>query len=138
MSELADEAKRKAWEDLPEEIRNARADPAELPLKVLLFNWQGKSQRMPKQVFCQSKARGLLLIRTLGEVGDGLYADLIQQIAASAISAEERAALPEAIEQWGLRNDREWMYKGRAARFVADLRQGKKTAAPIKCGKART
>jgi hypothetical protein len=138
VGELADEAKRTAWEDLPEATRKARTDPAALPLQVLLFAWHHQYQRVPEQVFCQSRARGLLLIRTLGEVGDGLYADLIQRIAASALSAEERSALPAAIEQWGGRNDKGWMYQGRAAKLVADLEQGKKTAAPIKCAKART
>lgn len=138
VSELLDEAKRKAWEDLPEEIRKARDDPAALPLQIMLFAWHHRYQRVPEQVFCQSEARRLLLIRTLGEVGGNLYSDLIEQIAASPLSAEEREALPAAIEQWGRRNDREWMYEGRAARLVAEFRQGKKMAAPIKCGRTRT
>ncbi|HYJ83216.1 MAG TPA: hypothetical protein VEW26_10290, partial [Allosphingosinicella sp.] len=39
MTELGDEAKRKAWEDLPDETRRKRADPAALPIRVLLSSW---------------------------------------------------------------------------------------------------
>jgi hypothetical protein len=90
-----------------------------------------------EQVFCQSEARGLLLIRTFGEAGHKLHDKLILRIVASALSDEQRAALPEAIEQWGRRYDDFWMDKGRAARMVADFRAGKRTAAPIECSNAK-
>ncbi len=131
--ELKDEAKRKAWEALLEETRATQVDPAALPLQILLSAWHYKYSPGVDQVSCQSEKRGLLLIRTLGEVGDSLFSDLIQKIAASALSEEERAALPGAIEQWGRRNDRSWPYEGRAAGFLASFREGKRTAAPIPC-----
>lgn len=133
--ELGDEKKREAWEKRPEAAREAGVDPAALPLQILLSAWQQKHQPVLEQVFCQSEARRLLLIRTFGDVGDQLYGDLIRKIAASALSENERALLPGAIEHWGRRSDPSLVVADQAAALLAELRQGKRTGTPIECGK---
>lgn len=134
--ELLDEKKRKAWETLPEAEKRAGEDPAALPLRILLFVWGQKHQPVLEQVFCQGRELRLLLIRTFGEVASGLYGDLIGKIASSPLSAEERAALPEAIRHWARRSDPDTVTADHAARLLAGLRQGKRPGTPIQCASA--
>lgn len=135
VSELSDE-KTKAWDALPENLRNSRVDPAELPLQVLLSAYEAKNQPLLEQVFCQSEARGLLLIRAFGEAGDSLYTDLIRNIAASAMTEKQRALLPGALAQWAERN-KESLRSSIHSGLAADLRRGKQLGRPIDCGEAR-
>jgi hypothetical protein len=136
VGELSDETKRRAWENLPGDIREVRADPAALPLQSLLSAWSGERTPFLEQVFCQSEARGLLLIRAFGEAGDSLYTDLIRNIAASALTQKQRALLPAALAQWAERNNGS-LQSSIHSDLAADLRRGKQLGTPIECGKSR-
>ncbi|HEX8624334.1 MAG TPA: hypothetical protein VF782_04565 [Allosphingosinicella sp.] len=133
--ELNDEKKRQAWEKLPEADRQARDDPAALPLQVLLMAWQKRHEPVLEQVFCQSGARRRLLIRTFGEFASEIYDDLLKKIASSPLSQDERALLLEAIERWGRRSDPGMVTGDHAIELIANLRQGKRPATPIECRK---
>jgi hypothetical protein len=100
VSELGDEAKRKAWEALSESSSGTGADPAALPLQILLGSWEAKHEALVEQVFCQSEPRRLLLLREIGEWGRGNHQSLIEKIAASALSTEERAVFQTAMQRW--------------------------------------
>jgi hypothetical protein len=135
--ELNDERKRQAWEKLPEAGRQARDDPAALPLQVLLTAWQKRHEPVLEQVFCQSGARRRLLIRTFGEFASEIYEDLLKKIASSPLSQDERSLLLEAIEHWGRRSDPGMVTADHATELIANLRQGKRTTTPIECRKSR-
>ena len=132
VSELRDESKRRRWEGLPDEAREAATDPARLPLQILLSAWEAEHAAVLEEVFCQSETRRQLLIDAFGEAADGLYADLIAKIAASDISQDARALLPNAYVRWAARNDR--TIDGDEAGLLADLLREKRPAgAGIAC-----
>lgn len=134
VGELGGEGKAQAWTALSEDIGKATADPAELPLKILLSAWRSDRQPMLERLFCQGADRGLLLIHAFGEAGDSLYADLIRNIAASALTPEQRTALPGAITQWAKRN-RASLRSSIHSGLAADLRRGRRLGTPIECAR---
>jgi hypothetical protein len=138
VSELRDDAKRKAWEALPEETREGATDPGLLPLQVLLTAWEEEHGAVLEEVFCQSELRRLLLIAALGEVGEDIYEDLFGRIAASPLSEDERDLLPSALAKWTVRNSRigDWSDE-EAKRLAAALNGARSEGKPIVCAAGR-
>ena len=105
VAELRDAAKRRAWEALPAKEREGE-DPASLPLRVLLAGWTADNANVVGELFCQSEARRLLLIDTLGEEAGTLYGAMLADMAASDLSAEARDRLAHATLKYAARERR--------------------------------
>jgi len=106
VAELRDGAKRRAWEALPAKEREGEEDPALLPLRVLLAGWTADNAKVVRELFCQSEARRLLLIDTLGEEAGTLYGAMLADMAASDLSAEARDLLAHATLKYAARERR--------------------------------
>jgi len=106
VAELRDAAKRRAWEALPAKEREGAEDPALLPLRVLLAGWTADNAKVVRELYCQSEARRLLLIDTLGEEAGTLYGAMLADMAASDLSAEARDRLAHATLKYAAREGR--------------------------------
>lgn len=92
--QIRDDPLRRSWEALPPELREAREDPAWLPLRIVLAAGHFLDDGTLPAVFCQSPQRRRLLIAALGGDIDRQHHRLLARIAATpGLASEDRKLL---------------------------------------------
>jgi hypothetical protein len=149
IKELIDEAKRAEFEakqaDPDDHELEGGVDPAWLPLQAVVLGYGVERNATLKQVFCQSKARRLLLFSALSKWADERLDDgLVRSMAASpGLDEEEHDAIRKAIASIYVRDVARngsapgiWQSSGEDwyELLKADFQSNHSDATPVKCG----